>query len=296
MKIYIKNLFLILQLVYSTTAFSYLGIQDMETTRLASSAGAGVASILLNEAATLNPASIVFMKESSFYYQKGADELSKDNDSRTSSFKEAKNEMIVITDTSSALKGGLSYQYQNGASGKRTRYTGTFGRHFGKGSAFGIGFRFTEEESFLVDEKYSQFVIGLTHILSEDLTIGGIVVDPAQSIEEYFKYTVGAQYTLNKFMILIVDVGSGDVKNYEKESYTKWAIQLNSFKRFFVRYGKFHDQMVNQKGSAVGLSWVGPKFSLDYAIKSSENISTVADTIYEDEKILENSFGLTVLF
>jgi hypothetical protein len=295
MKINIKNIFITIQLIYSATALSYQGIQDMETTRLASSSGAGVASILLNEAVTLNPASIVFMQESSIYYQKGSDELNEKSDMRTSKFKEAKNEMVVITDTSSALKGGLSYQYQNQASGRRSRYTGTFGKHFGKGSAFGIGFRHSDEESGLVDEKYSQFVIGLTHFLSEDFTLGAVIVDPAQSVEQYFKYTVGAQYTLNKFMILIIDVGAGDVENYEKESFTRLAVQLNSFKRLFIRYGRFHDRMINQEGNSVGLSWVGPKFSLDYAIKTSGNISTVADTIYEDEKIIESSFGLTVL-
>lgn len=296
MKIYIKSIIILLQLIYSVNALSYKGIQDLETTRLKSSAGAGVASILLNEAATLNPASIVFLQESSMYYQKGSDELESDSSSRSSRFKEAHKEMLVITDTSSSLKGGISYQYQNEASGRRTRYTGTFGKHFGKASAFGLGFRYSDESSEFADEQYNQFVLGLTHILNESLIVATTIVDPAQTIDHYFKYTFGAQYTLNEFLILIIDIGSGDVQNYENESFTKWAIQLNSFKRFFLRYGRFHNQITNQKGNAAGISWVGPKFSLDYAIKSSENISNTTDTILDDESIIENSFGLTVLF
>ncbi len=46
-------------------------IRDFETTRLQSTSGAGVATILVNEASVLNPATIVFVPVSSFYYQNG---------------------------------------------------------------------------------------------------------------------------------------------------------------------------------------------------------------------------------
>ena len=142
---------------------------------------------------------------------------------------------------------------------------------------------------------YNQFVLGITHIAKEGINFGFVVVDPTQNIKEYFKYTAGVQYTLHDTIDLLLDIGSGDTENSDKEAFTKMAIQLRTFKRFFLRYGRFHDKLYKEKGSGVGFSWVGPKFSIDFAQKSFEILRNTTDTIYTDEQITETSLGLTIL-
>jgi hypothetical protein len=292
-----KKIFISLSLlIYSVNTIAFNGIEDYETTRTKAMAGAGVASILLNEAPLFNPASIVFFNKSSLYYQKDSNKLKKTSSTRTSDFKTEQNELVLFTDTSAAFKGGLTYQYQNEQAGKRSRISTSLARNLGKKSAIGLTYRYTQEDSAVIDDNYSQIVLGSTFIHDKSLTFGFVIVDPAQKVSEYFRYTAGVQYSLKDFINLIIDVGSGDTHNYEKESFTKWSLQLQSFERFFLRYGRFHDQLTNRKGTGSGISWVGPRFSLDFAYKVSELISQKTDIILTDEQIVESSLGLTVLF
>lgn len=291
-----KIIICFLIVISSSNSFAYLGMTDMETTRTQAMAGTGVGSVLLNEAPLLNPASIVFYNQSSFYYQKDSSELKEKSDARTRVFNKKKSEIMLITDSSSGFPGGFSYQYQNDDRGRRIRYSLSLARNAGKKSALGLTYSYSDESSRLLEESYSQITLGGTHILNEQLILGMIIVDPGQTETEYFRYTIGAQYSASKIFNILADFGSGDVENYETESYTKWAIQLQSFQRMYLRYGRFHDKLVNQKGTAVGISWVGPKLSIDYSYKISEFISDSSDNLFEDEQFIESSVGLTVLF
>jgi hypothetical protein len=286
MLINFKSVIFFISVILSTNIWAYTGLKDLETTRMKALGGAGVGSLLLNEGPILNPSSLVFIGNSSLYYQKDRDELDEKSSDRARSYNEAKSESIVITDTSTPLKGGISYSYQNENSGKRKRLTGSIASNVGKRSSFGIGLRYNEENSFLMRKTYNQIVLGITHIAKEGINFGFVVVDPMQSNEEYFKYTAGIQYTLHDTIDLLLDAGSGDTQNSEKESFTKVAVQLRTFKRFFLRYGRFHDRLYNEKGSSIGFSWVGPKFSVDFAQKTFEILRNTADTIYADEQIL----------
>ncbi|MDP7321872.1 MAG: hypothetical protein QF441_14795 [Bacteriovoracaceae bacterium] len=296
MKILFHFTYVFTLLFLSEKAFSFNGIKDFETTRTKSLSGAGVGSILLNEAPLLNPASIVFLSNSSFYFQKDTDELDKKSEQRNKKYQSINNDLIVITDTSSILKGGISYQYQNEPNGKRIRYSASFAKNAGKRSSIGVSLRHSQEDSLLLKESYTQAVLGFTHIPKQGFNLGATIVDPTQSTKEYFKYTVGTQITIHDYIDLIVDFGSGDVDNPKKESFSKWSLQLQSFKRFFLRYGQFYDRLYNEKGSAVGLSWVGPKFSVDYALKNYSIIkSQTSDQLFTNDNIQETSIGLTIL-
>lgn len=275
---------------------SYSQIYDYETTRIQSSAGAGVASLLINESSLLNPASIAFFEQSTFYYQKGSTAISNKNNDRKSDYKKGDNQLITITDTSSPVNGGLSYQLQNSEDGRRIRYSTSLAAGTGKSSSLGLIYRYTEESSDIINKDFHQAVVGYNYIYSNSLSFGAVVVDPVQTINEYFNYTLGAQYNLNEFFTVIADIGSGDVANPEKSLFTKWAIQLMSFRQLFLRYGQFDDKFKNQRGFSYGLSWVGPKLSFDYAVKTSEIISINSDNFLKDEKLVETSLGLTVLF
>ena len=97
-------------------------------------------------------------------------------------------------------------------------------------------------------------------------------------------------------MQLAVDIGSGDMANHEKESFTKWNFQLQTFSNIFIRYGQLYDKYANHSGIGYGLSWVGPRLALDIAYKNVEIIDLNTDMFYEDESFSETSLALTVLF
>ena len=280
----------------STSSFAYQGLKNPETTRLKSMGGAGVASILINEAPILNPASVVFFNSSTFHYQQSKEELNDISSDRVNSYENGHKELAIITDTSSGLRGGFAYEFQNVHAGKRKQFSLSFARNIGKKSGFGVAYKHNEEDSVVTNRKYSQMIIGGTHIRSKDLTIGFNIMDPLQSEPEYFSYTIGAQYTIKDKINLIADIGSGDVKNYEDYGFNKICIQLEAFESLFIRYGRFHDLHLNEKGNSFGFSWTGPKLALDYAIKSSEIISENSDTLLKGEKLLDSSIGLTLLF
>lgn len=271
-------------------------IEDFETTRLKSAAGAGVATLLINESSVLNPASIVFFNKSTLYYQKDSISLEDKSSNRTKNLDDTLTEALIITDTSSPLKGGFSYIYQNNFSGKKTTYSTSMSKAISKDTALGVILKYIDEDSDIVDKQYWQSVIGLTHIKSEDLSFGLVINDPAQKQKEYFKYTLGLQYRLNGFMQLAVDIGSGDMANHEKESFTKWNFQLQTFSNIFIRYGQLYDKYANHSGIGYGLSWVGPRLALDIAYKNVEIIDLNTDMFYEDESFSETSLALTVLF
>lgn len=293
--LYLIKTLLFLSVLQIPSLYAYEGISDFETTRLKSTGGAGIGSILLNEAVILNPASIGFMQNSSILYQKDRSKLNNDSDTRSSDYKKGNSELILITDTSSTLNGGISYQYQNIEAGKRTRLTATAAAPVSKSTVLGFGIAYTQEESYLYDKDYTHFIIGLTHVESKKLSYGIIVKDPSQTAAEYFEVGAGFQYTLNSFVSFIGDIGTGDMENYEDHSYTKYAIQLNSFKDWHFRYGQFSNESTNLKGHGYGASWVGPRFSIDYAYKLSEPIDENKGILYKDEQIVEHSFSLVVL-
>ncbi|MBD66897.1 MAG: hypothetical protein CME62_16970 [Halobacteriovoraceae bacterium] len=260
------------------------------------SGGAGVGSLLINETTLLNPASIVFLPRSTFNYQKNTKSIQEEDDQRDLDFKEGLSELISIQDTSTQLKGGLSYTYQNGDEGKRKRLALSSAGHLGKDLAMGIIYKYTQEESEIIDNDYHQFTLGFTQVLSENMTFGLIIVDPFNKIPEYSHALLGVQYNLNEFIQFLADVGSGDNANLDKEAISKLAIQINSFEYFYFRYGRFHDKYLNEKGASFGLSWVGPKFSVDYAIKNAEIIEEKSDRLFTDDKFIETSFAVSILF
>lgn len=295
----IKIILVLTSLIVSLTSrliYSFDGLKDPETTRLKSMAGAGVASILITEAPILNPASIVFFQNSTIQYQQSREILNNISNDRQNRYEDGKKELLVITDTTSGIKGGFSYDYQNVDAGKRKQFSLSFARNIGKKSGFGIIYKHNDEESLITNNKYNQIVIGGTHIISKDLTLGFNIMDALQREPEYFSYTLGAQYTLKDKINLIADIGSGDIKNYEEEGFTKICIQLEAFKSVFLRYGRFHDKRLNEKGTSVGFSWAGPKLALEYALKTSEYISENSSKLLAGEKLIDSSIGLTLIF
>ncbi len=273
-------------------------IRDLETTRLQSTAGAGVASVLVNEASFLNPASIVFVPTSAFYYQRGSSTLNGDSDQRTSDFSDGSNEVYLLSDSSGQLKGTFSYQRQAENQYRRLRFTSSLAANYGKRSSFGLLYRYTTDEDIREDEeeKYHQVVLGMTHIFSEQFSFGATLVDPFLANKEDARFTAGIQYTLISNLILILDYGVNFNDDPNKNSVTKGALQINFFRDFFLRGGRFHDNITGLSGNAWGLSWIGPRLALEYAVKSSEVTQEKSDYFYEEEKLIESSLSLALIF
>lgn len=290
--------FLILITIVFNSSFSIAGakLKEFESTRTMQTANAGVGSILINETTLLNPASIAFIGESTMYYQKNTTNLDDKSTNRPGNYKEGRSEFLSFSDTTTPLKGGFSYLYQNEEYGKRTRYALSSAGNITKTTSFGISYKYTDEVSEIIEDSYHQFTLGFTHILNEDIVFGLVIVDPQRKIEQYSHFTLGFQYNLNPFISFMADVGSGDNKNTDKESFSRYALQINSFKYFFFRTGRFHDKFNNIRGFSYGLSWVGPKFAIDYAIKNSELISETSEELFKGEQLVETSFAISALF
>lgn len=273
-------------------------IRDFETTRLMSTAGAGVASILVNEAAFLNPAPIVFVPSSAFYYQRGKVSHRSDSANRISNFSDGTQEAYLISDSSSNLKGTFSYQRQAENQFKRQRYTSSFASNYGKKTAVGILYRYTIDEDIRAnnEKKFHQGTLGITHVFSEKLTFGAILVDPFLSNRGDSRIVTGIQYTIAGSLLLILDYGFDYNDEPKKNNFVKGALQVNFFKDLFLRVGKYEDHISGLGGNSWGLSWIGPRISLEYSVKTSEVMNQKSSYLFEDENLTESSLSFAVLF
>src|SRR5690606_38611089 len=127
--------FLILLALISTFNQAFAKLKDLTTTRLIGSGGAGVGSILMTDAALLNPASIAFYNSSNFYYQKWGSELNEESDLRAQDYKDGIGENIIISDTSSQAKGTFAYQNYKERGFKRTRFSSSMAAPISKKTA-----------------------------------------------------------------------------------------------------------------------------------------------------------------
>src|SRR5690554_2064886 len=230
-------------------------LRPLETTRLMSTSGAGIGSLLLNEAAFLNPASVYFFKSSSFYYQRGSSQLDNESKDREGSIAEGKNEVFLLTDTSSPLKGGFSYQTQSFNGWKRKRLTSSASTNVGERASFGLLYRYTEEDLGESDI-YHQVVFGASYVHDEKLTLGATLVDPFQSNPGDTHVGLGAQYSLFQNLQAIADIGTDYRKSLEKGYFWAAALQAQFFGNFFLRHGRNHNSNLESRASSWGLSWV----------------------------------------
>ena len=244
-----------------------------ETTRLKSTAGAGVGSILMDEAAVLNPAPLAFFNLSSFYVQKYDTKWQGGSspDSETDSYG------FIVADAKGALKGSISYLKHNENSVNRKRFSVALGQAISKTSALGIIYSHTKETHFgdlkNFKDKKGQFNFGLTHAVDQDLTLGLLVVDPFKKNRADTQALIGAQYLLKRMVSLILDLGFDYNRDPKDTLIYKGAIQLSLFSDFFLRGGVFRDKIRHEKGNGFGGGWVSPRLVFDIAVKNTNPLS-----------------------
>lgn len=278
--------FPIIFIIYSISALG--NIRDFETTRMKSTGGTGVGSILMDEATILNPAPIAFFNVGSVYLSKGSSEntaqgLATDNTDQLG---------VIVSDAKGNTAGSFSYQSQSFGNQKRKRLGAALSAPFNKKSAMGISVRRTTDE-IIGSEKteYIQTVVGVTHAVSQEFTMGFVAVDPLKKRETDSMGIFGAQYVFKDFISVMADAGANYYKELSETFLYRGALQFKLLDDFYARFGYFRDKGKEEKGTGVGLGWVQPRLVIEAALKNTENVSQD-----DNGEVSETSISLSYRF
>jgi len=274
-------------------------IRDFQTTRLISTAGAGVASILSTESAILNPASSAFFDGSSFSYQSYKTSLDRKNAQRDATGDKfddnSRTQGFFMADHSGPVKGGVAYLFQDENDFERTRMTLHGAAPLGKDAALGVSYNYIQD---VLPRRFSNrhqthhmASLGMTRIVDEDTLLGFVIQDPTRTLPGYERIIGGFQYNIADRFTVIGDVGTQYTKDVSDKYLWRAAIQLNIFSDFYLRGGQFYDNIEKFKGTGWGVSWIGPRFGVEFAQKFSEQFADNS-YVYEDEKIVDTSFSI----
>ncbi|MGE3608816.1 MAG: hypothetical protein AB7I27_04440 [Bacteriovoracaceae bacterium] len=279
---------------------SWAQIREFQTTRLMSTAGAGVASILSTEAAILNPAAAAFFESSSFSYQGYSSALKKENALRnTTSSKFPKNSRsqgVFMADHSGPIKGGVGYVTQKENFYDRQRMILHGAAPVGTNSSLGLSYNYVQDRLPSQFNKQHQanhvLTAGLTNIVDENTTLGLVVTDISKALPGEERAIVGVQQKLTQSLILIADAGTEYRRSASKNYLWRASLQANFFDDFFVRVGQFHDNITLFKGTGWGISWIGPRLGVEFAQKYSKQYGQ--NYIYKDELLVDTSLSAVI--
>jgi hypothetical protein len=73
------------------------------------------------------------------------------------------------------------------------------------------------------------------------------------------------------------------------------AVQMNIFSDFFLRVGQFYENIQKFKGTGWGVSWMGPRFGVEFGQKHSKQFSS-GNFFFKDEKITDTGFSAIIKF
>lgn len=281
------------------TTYARNRIPKFETTRMKSTAGTGIASILMDEATFLNPATIAYYKNASFYFQRSGLEITQ-SASQQSPAEEFNSMSIIASDAKGLAGGSLSYNTIDYKGEQVKKFSSAFGRPIGKKSSFGINFAYTKEKVFddnnqLIEQDYKQATFGVAHAINDEVTLGLVVEDPFKERPEETRALAGFQYVYKGFISLMLDMGADYNQNLSDTVMWRAASQLKVFEDFFLRFGTFNDKGRQEKGSGAGVGWLQPKLVLEVAIKNTQRLESVSLN-QTGEDIKETSFSLSYRF
>lgn len=285
---------------------SHSKVREYETTRLKSTGGAGVGSILMNESAILNPAPIAFFSNSSVYYQKESYAYEGGTISQRglrNSYEEySDSQGVIVADTKKHLKGAVAYTKQQEGYDKRERLSASLASVIGEKSSMGFLYRKTEDDTYDFQnedgilQKYEQLVIGVTHLIDESFSLGAVAIDPFQTVNGDTKAILGSQYIYKGILTLMLDIGADYTEDLAASRLYRAAVQFNAFSSFFLRAGVFEDRVLDERGSGFGLAWVGPKLVVEGGVKNINDLGLKEDEVPSSDRITETSFSLSYFF
>lgn len=282
---------------------SWAQIREFKTTRLMSTAGAGVASILSTEAAILNPASSAFFDGSSFSWQSYSTTLDKENELRDASSdrfpKNTRSQGTFLADHSGPVKGGVAHITQDENNLERQRMVLHGAASLTPTTSMGFSYNYIQDKypnTFKDRHKvHHQASVGLTQILDEDTIVGIVVIDPTRTTPGEEKAIAGFQYTLAKRFTLIGDIGAQFTEAVSEKYVWRASVQMNIFSDFYLRGGRFFDNIQKLKGTGWGASWIGPRLGVEFAQLYSEQFDS-GFYVYKDEKLVDTSLSLIIKF
>ena len=282
---------------------SWAQIREFQTTRIMSTAGTGVASILSTEAAILNPAASAFFEESSFSYQSYRTTLEQKADVRDATPEpfpgNNRSQGLFLSDNSGPIKGGTAYITQEENDFERQRMVLHGAAPMSQTSAVGVTYSYIQDRrppTFKKRNKiHHQTSIGITHILDQDTVLAVLILDPTRTTPGEERAWAGFQYTLADRFTLLGDVGARYTRDVSQYYIWRAAVQMNIFSDFFVRFGQFYDNVQKFKGTGWGMGWVGPRFGVEFAQKHSEQFKS-GYYVYEGESILDSSLSAVIKF
>jgi hypothetical protein len=282
---------------------SWAQIRDFKTTRLMSTAGTGVASILSTEAAILNPASSTFFEGSSASYQSYKTSLQHKDDGRDSLAdpfpKSNRSQGIFLADHTGTVKGGVAHIMQDENNLERQRYVLHGAAPMGPTTSIGVSYNYIQDTlprgARDRHKIHHQASIGFTQIVDEDTIVGLIVQDPTRTTPGEERVIAGFQYTLADRFTLLGDVGAQYTKDTSKNYLWRGAIQMNIFSDFFLRGGQFYDNIKKLKGTGWGVGWIGPRFGVEFGQLFSEQFDS-GFYVYKDERIVDSALSVIIKF
>jgi hypothetical protein len=259
--------------------YSLAKIHEYETTHLKSAGGSGVGSLLLEESAFLNPASLVFLEAESIYYQHDS---IKSSDSINTNYPAQSNNGFVLSQGSPGLSGTVSYITQREDNTYRKRWGFSLAAQIAAASSLGFSIRDTKDSNATtaVSTKYYQSVLGVTHAISEQTSLGVMAYDVFKSKGDETKIILGIHQTLLNYISGALDFGADyTAKQISKKTILRGSIQVKLLDDFFLRFGAFSDKIRAENGEGFGLAWIQPKLSFELAIKNTRsNINRVDKT------------------
>jgi len=278
-------------------------MRDFQTTRLNSTAGTGVASILASEAALLNPASSAFFQGNSFSYQASSPKLKDQSPNRVSQNNKfssrAQSQGLFVSDYSGPVKGGLAYLRQVENKFEREKFVLHGASASNKETAIGASYgyeRLKEPVSSSNRHQINHFLnIGVTHIVAQRTILGLVVKDALKTVTDGQAVKAGIQQGLSDNILLLADVGFQGKKSFSKTYEWNTALQLTLFDDFFLRAGLSYDELHQYRSKGWGFAWMGPKLGLEFAQRFSTALAKNT-YLYENERIIDTSLSAFVSF
>lgn len=291
----------IISILIVVSSFSYIHAQNFlptfETTRLKGTAGTGVASLLIDEANYLNPSSSAFLNVGSIYLQK-SDISTSNNLTNTSSDSDQVN--FIASDSKGRSSGSVSYSKMSIGEQSVKNIGLSLATPIGERSSVGVSYNSRKESLFnlndqIISESYKITTFGVTHLLSENLTMGMVLKDAFRSKNNESRLILGTQYLYGSYISIMLDVGSDYKSQLDEKFQWRTAAQIKILNDFYARFGVFDDKGNQTKGSGIGIGWIQPKLTVEAAIKNTDALESIALN-QSEESIKETTFSLSYRF
>jgi hypothetical protein len=282
---------------------SWAQVREFQTTRLMSTGGAGVASILSTEAAVLNPAASTFFQGSSFSYQSYRTALQRQSEVRDTLGEEFprsnRSQGAFMSDYSGPVKGGAAFLNQDENNFERDRLVMHAAAPMGGQTSMGFSYSYIQDarppRARDRHQIHHQVTLGFTHIVDEDTILGLVVQDTTRTTPGEERAIGGFQYTLADRFTLLGDLGIRYTRRASEDYLWRAGAQMNIFSDFFLKVGQFFDNVTKLKGTGWGVSWIGPRLGVEFAQRTSEQFDS-GFYVYKDERIVDTSLSAIIKF